>query len=354
MSFSQKIKDLAARSRHASTHALTEEATKTSVILPLIQCFGFDVFNLEEVTPEYIADVGIKKGEKIDFALKIDGKISILIEAKPISMALGFNQMSQLYRYFGVSGARLAVLTNGREIWFFSDIDEKNKMDKRPFFVFDLQNYDEHQVSDLARFQKENFAIEDILEAASNLKYVKSAAAFLTKQLTASDDEFVRYVGRQIFDGTITKSVIEQLRPAVQSALDEVIRNRIQDKLNVTFGQEAPQQDALTDRKETEPSVQSDIETTDDERFAFMIVQAIGAKVVSVDRITMRDAKSYCSVFVDDNNRKPICRFYFNTKNSRSLGFFGPDKSETKVVITPLSDIYKYSKEIEGPISAFS
>jgi ATP diphosphatase len=31
---------------------------------------------------------------------------------------------------------------------------EKNKMDKKPFFVFDLQNYDERQVSDLARFHK--------------------------------------------------------------------------------------------------------------------------------------------------------------------------------------------------------
>jgi hypothetical protein len=119
MLFPQKVKDLAARSRHASAHALTEEATKTSVILPMIQSLGFDVFNLQEVTPEYVADVGTKKGEKIDFALKIDGKVAILIEAKPISMALGYNQVSQLYRYFGVSGARLAILTNGKEIWFF-------------------------------------------------------------------------------------------------------------------------------------------------------------------------------------------------------------------------------------------
>jgi hypothetical protein len=170
MDFSQKVKDLSARSRHATAHALTEEATKTSVVLPLIQAFGFDVFNLEEVVPEFIADVGIKKGEKIDFALKIDKKIAVLIEVKPISTNLGNTQYSQLFRYFSVAEARLAVLTNGREIWFFSDIDEKNRMDKRPFFVFDLQNYDEKQVAELARFQKSQFQIEAILEAASNLK----------------------------------------------------------------------------------------------------------------------------------------------------------------------------------------
>ncbi len=166
MDFSQKVKDLSRRSRHASQHALTEEATKTAVIFPLIQTFGFDVFNLDEVVPEFIADVGLKKGEKVDFALKIDGKVSVLIEAKPISMSLGTAQYSQLYRYFAVMEAKLAVLTNGREIWFFSDVDEPNKMDKKPFFKFDLQSYEESEVADLARFQKEQFSIETILEAA--------------------------------------------------------------------------------------------------------------------------------------------------------------------------------------------
>ena len=164
--FAQKVKELARRSKHASQHALTEEATKTSVVLPLLQAFGFDVFNLEEVIPEYIADVGLKKGEKIDFALMIDGTLSVLIEVKPITMSLGNAQYSQLYRYFAVKEAKLAVLTNGRDIWFFSDMDDPNKMDKKPFFTFDLQSYAEGEVADLARFQKHNFSVGAIREAA--------------------------------------------------------------------------------------------------------------------------------------------------------------------------------------------
>lgn len=116
MDFPDRVKDLAKRSAHASKHALTEEATKTSVVLPLIQALGFDVFNLDEVVPEFIADVGLKKGEKVDFAIKIAGKTAILVEAKPISMSLGSAQFSQLYRYFGVAEAKLAILTNGKEI----------------------------------------------------------------------------------------------------------------------------------------------------------------------------------------------------------------------------------------------
>lgn len=346
MDFSNKVKELAKRSSHALQHALTEEATKTSVVLPLIQAFGFDVFNLEEVIPEFIADVGIKKGEKIDFALKIGGKIEILVEAKPISMSLGSTQYSQLYRYFSVVDARLAILTNGREIWFFSDIDERNKMDKKPFFIFDLQSHDEGQVAELARFQKTGFAVETILEAASNLKFVKSSAAYLKTQLADPSDDFVRLVGRNIYDGSLTRGVVEQLRPAIQSSLDEVIRDRIQDKLNVAFRADTPVPEANSLIGHTEKSEDGTIQTTEDEYQAFYIVRAIGARIMPVERITMRDAKSYCSIFVDDKNTRPVCRLYFNAKSVRRIGIFDADKVETRHDIGAVSDIYKLSEEV--------
>lgn len=87
---------------------------------------------------------------------------------------------------------------------------------------------------------------------------------------------------------------------------------------------------------------------------AFMIVRAIGAKVIPVERITIRDARSYCSVFVDDNNRKPICRLYFNSKNTRGVGIFNSDKVETRHQIVALSDLYKFAREIEEAVSAYA
>lgn len=38
----------------------TEEATKHSLILPLISALGYDIFDNNEVRPEFIADVGTK------------------------------------------------------------------------------------------------------------------------------------------------------------------------------------------------------------------------------------------------------------------------------------------------------
>lgn len=353
LDFNQKVKDLAARSKHATLHAMTEEATKTAVVMPFIQALGYDAFNLEEVVPEFVADVGIKKGEKIDFAIKIGGKTAILIEVKPINMSLGTAQYSQLFRYFSTVEARLAILINGKEIWFFSDIDEKNRMDKKPFFVFDLQNYDERQIAELARFQKANFDMDNILEAASKLKYVKAAASELSKQLNSPDDEFVRFFGKQIYEGTMTKAVVEMLRPAIQSALDEVIRNRIQERLNVTFGKDSPQSESIEKPSASDQAGGPEIITTEDEVQAFMIVRAIGSKIVPVSRITMRDAQSYCSIFMDDNNRKPVCRLYFNRKNSKAIGIFNQDKSEAKHQIEDLSDIFKFADAIEAAVKTY-
>ncbi|MCG3269510.1 type I restriction enzyme HsdR N-terminal domain-containing protein [Yoonia sp. I 8.24] len=349
MEFTDRIKDLSKRSKQAFKIAQTEEATKTSVILPLIQALGFDPFNLEEVVPEFVADVGMKKGEKVDFALRIKGHLSALIEVKPISMELGKAQFDQLFRYFGVTEARLAILTNGRDVWFFSDLDAANRMDKKPFFRFDLQSYDENQLQELSKFQKDNFSIENIVTSASNLKYQNDATNYLKRQLSDPDEDFVRLIGRNIHDGTLTKSVVEQITPAVQTALDGLIRDRIQDKLSVTFGSETAK--SIDEPKQVEPT--SDIVTTDEEIQAFMIVQAIAAKAIPVDRVTMRDAKSYCSVFVDDINRKPVCRFYFNAKSVKHVGFFDADKQETKIEITNSTDIYMHQDRIVDVVTSY-
>ena len=351
MDFAERIKELSKRSMTASKKALTEEATKTSVILPFIQTLGFDPFNLDEVVPELNADVGLKKGEKVDFALKIDGKTTILIEVKPITSSLGSVQFNQLYRYFSVTEAKVAILCNGKEAWFFSDIDEPNKMDKKPFFTFDFQSFDDDEVAELGRFQKDIFSIDEILEAASALKYTSKAANFLKVQFDDPDDEFVKVIGRRIHDGMLTKGVIEQLRPAIQSALELLIRDRIQDRLNITFRSEPNNEPSS--KKEEDQVEQSDVITTEEELQAFMIVKAIAARAIQIDRITIRDAKSYCSVFIDDNNRKPLVRFYFNSKSKNVLGVFDPNKSEQRFEIESLDKIYDYADQIAATAASY-
>ncbi|MFA1753905.1 restriction endonuclease, partial [Xanthomonas campestris] len=82
MDFIDQLRVLA--TRISTTRALiqTEEATKNAMVMPLIQILGYNVFDPLEVTPEIVADVGTKKGEKVDYAILRDGKPIILFECK--------------------------------------------------------------------------------------------------------------------------------------------------------------------------------------------------------------------------------------------------------------------------------
>ena len=137
MDFEEKIKRFIERIEKLKNSINTEEATKTSLIMPFFQILGYDVFNPDEFTPEYVADVGIKKGEKVDYAIILNETVTILIEAKSINENLKKHD-SQLFRYFGTTTAKFAILTNGCEYKFYTDLDELNKMDSTPFLNINL------------------------------------------------------------------------------------------------------------------------------------------------------------------------------------------------------------------------
>lgn len=357
MEFADSVRDLAKRANVAKSTAKTEEATKNAAILPFIRTLGFDIFDLRQVIPEFIADVGTKKGEKVDYALKIDDRICILIEVKPVTTDLSEAQYNQLYRYFTATDARIGLLTNGLQYWFFTDLDSPNRMDKRPFFLFDLEKFDDADIRELAKFQKDRFDLEPILSTAANLKYTHAAANFLAVQLKDPDDDFVKLVGRQIYDGNMTKSAVDQLRIPVRSAFEQLVRDRIQDRLHAAFSAEDQTQASEQDGSETdEPEGDGDrgIVTTDEELHGYYIVQAIAADVIDdVQRVAMRDAKSYCAILFDDNNRQPICRLRFNSPNVKYIGLFDDQKNEDKHQVDGPNDLFKHKHRIQETIKKY-
>ena len=67
---------------------------------------------------------------------------------------------------------------------------------------------------------------------------------------------------------------------------------------------------------------------------------------ISLDRVFSRDTQSYFSILLDDNNRKPVARLYFNDVNKKIFSVFGVDKKEEKIVIAKIDDIYAYREKI--------
>lgn len=355
MDLIDRMKDIAARIPKQLEYTQTEEATKNAFIMPFISALGYDVFNPLEVIPEFTSDVGTKKGEKVDYAIKKDDQIIILIECKWSGADLDKVHASQLYRYFSVTSARFAILTNGIEYEFYSDIDEPNKMDSKPFFVFNMLHFEDHQINELKKFTKSAFSLEDILTTASTLKYAGAIKKILDEELKAPSEEFVRFFASQVYDGRLTQPVMEQFTKIVKEARTQFINERINERLKTALSanQGEPSAEELADEEENgeDTSLRDGVETTQDELDGFNVVKAILREVVDVSRVTMRDTKSYCGILLDDNNRKPICRLRFNT-SQKYLGLF-TNKNEDKVEIDNVDEIFKHSERLKAVIGEY-
>ncbi len=351
MDLIDRIKDLASRIPKQIEHIQTEEATKNAFIMPFIGSLGYDVFNPTEVIPEFTADIGTKKGEKVDYAIKKDDDIIILIECKWSGADLHQDHASQLYRYFSATEARFAILTNGIVYEFYSDIDEPNKMDSKPFFTFDILGFQDHQINELKKFTKSAFSLDDILTTASTLKYTGAIKKILEAELANPSEPFVRFFASQIFDGRLTKPVIEQFTKIVQEARKQFVNEKINERLKSALSaNESPKQEISVDPEEADEPIEDNngIVTTEEEVEGYNVVKAILRKIIDVKRVAMRDTKSYCGILLDDNNRKPICRLHFNYAQ-KYLGVIA-QKKEERIEIESVDDIYKYADQIRATV----
>ena len=348
MDFIDRVRELAARIEKRIGHIQTEEATKNALVMPFINSvLEYNVFDPAEVMPEFTADVGTKKGEKVDYAVLKDNKPIILFECKCVGCDLSREQASQLYRYFSVTEARFGVLTDGIVYRFYSDLEQPNKMDAKPFFEFNLLDFEESHVEELKKFSKSSFDLDAIRTTASELKYTREIKKMLAEEWNTPSDDFVRFFASRVYSGHMRQAVIQQFTPIAKSAFQQFISDRIKVTLKSALAQETAASGQA--QKESVPEPQKaavDITTTDEEVQAYYIVKSVLREVVDPKRVFMRDAKSYCAVLLDDNNRKPICRLYLSAQR-KQLGLFDEQKNEERVPIEELDDIYKYAERLK-------
>lgn len=341
MEFNESIKQFAERVSKLKDTISTEEATKMSLIVPMFQLLGYDVFNPLEFCPEYIADVGIKKGEKVDYAILENDSPNILVECKSCAEQLD-KHSSQLFRYFGTTPAKFGILTNGIIYRFYTDLEEANKMDLVPFLEIDMLNLKDASINELKKFCKDNFDKDKIFSTAEELKYSGLIKGILSNEFDSPSEEFVRFILSSIYDGQKNQRVIEKFTPVVKKAFSSFINEIVNSKIS----------SALSEDTEKEPEEQivdtkpaSKVVTTEDELEAFYIIRGILAEIVPVEDIVHRDTESYFGILYKDNNRKPICRINLDTKNKQLLI---PDENKKfeRIYIESLNDIYQYKTRL--------
>jgi hypothetical protein len=354
MELTVKVRELAARLPKQLPLINTEEATKNALVLPFLSALGYDVFDPGEVTPELVADVGTKKGEKVDYAVLRDGKPLMLVECKQCNLDLAHCHASQLYRYFSVTSARIAILTNGVQYHFFTDLDAPNKMDSRPFLQVNLLSLDEQQIAQLKRFTKGQFEIEAILSSANDLKYTGEIKRVLAQELDRPSEELVRFFASRVYEGRMTKPVREQFTEITRKALQEFVSERVRSRLESALAGESPapietaeQQEAAAGEEEREG-----VTTTPEEMEGYQIVRAILSASIDPRRVAMRDVRTYCGILLDDNNRRPICRLHFEARQ-KHVGLFDEAKNETRHPIEDVTEIFGFADALRATVARY-
>lgn len=362
MEFEDKLAALAVKVANQAGAIGTEEATKNAFVMPFISSIlGYDVFDPLEVVPEFTADVGIKKGEKVDYAIMRDGEVQILIECKASKSAPRIEHASQLYRYFATTNARIAALTNGVTWQFFTDLDAPNRMDPKPFLVLDLMDIDETLIREVQKLSKDSFDLESIISAAEELKYVGALKREIAAEFREPSAEWIRFFATRVYEGAYTQKVRGQFTDLVTKASRQFLNESVNDRLKTALGagvgiRPSEAQSAIVSSEPVaieDLSRDTEIETTLEELEGYQIVKAIACGEIKPQRITQRDAKSYFAILIDDNNRKPLARLHFNGRQ-KYLGLLDEEKVETRHAIETLDEIYEYADEIRDAVRRYA
>lgn len=333
MEFKDALKNYISRIETLKDTVATEESTKMALIVPFFQILGYDVFNPLEFCPEYIADVGIKKGEKVDYAILIDGKPVILIEAKAANKVLD-KHSSQLFRYFVATSAKFAILTNGILYKFYTDLDDANKMDKEPFLDINLLNIKEYQIQQLSKFQRNSLNVSEIMDSASLLKYNSLFKATIEKEFQNPTDEMVKLFLQPIYKGAKTQSVIEKFRPILKKAFNDFLAENLNEKLQIAL--------STTNAINTaEPESVS----TNEEWEAFSIIKEALKDTLDINKLFIKHTESYTAFLYENNSRKWICRLILNN-SQKTLILPDENKKELKYPLIDIQNISQYAEKL--------
>ena len=154
---------------------LDERAVEIAVILPLLSQVGWNTGNMAEVYPQSPVD----SGGKVDYALKIDGKVRILVEVKSWNHRLQDGEENQLAGYCHQAKPDLAVLTSGNRWLLYLPPKGQDDAELQLFLEFDIVSLEPDKV----RKNFERFLARDRFEnPSSTAQVVKEAEGLFAER----------------------------------------------------------------------------------------------------------------------------------------------------------------------------
>ena len=294
-----------------------EEAAKQALVVPFLQVLGYDVWDPREVQPEYIADFAKKKAngqmEKIDYALHMGGAPAVFIECKSADKELDEHD-AQLARYFNATpSVRVAVLTNGVRLKIFTDLQQPNIMDDKPWLDVDLRSVRQAEIDALKRLRRADFDAEQVVGLAEEMVYYNVIVAFMATQLRDPSEAFVRFIAGEIPTiGRVTSKIVERLTPIIRKAIQASIVAHVERSFSrepepITESPQPPQPQTPAIAVSAAGEAREGVVTTPEELEGFSMISKMIKEVNPDAVVSYRDSKSYFTI-IQKNVRKWFVR----------------------------------------------
>lgn len=319
----------------------SEEATKTSFILPFLKVLGYDIFDPTEVVPEVTR--AIKGNDRVDYVIQRNNTDLMLIECKHWDKNLD-NYVSQLQSYYSASDAKIGILTNGIEYRFYTETAKANLMDGAPFFVFCMDDVTGESINTLELFCRDRFEPNTILIEAKRLISKTRLHELVERELTNPSDDFVAYFFRKVHP----RSFSSKAKAAFGEELHDELRLFIESRISRSLALQTDMADYDTADCTNECFSK---EAAD----ALALIQDILGRFVTPERITAVpcDNNYYYSIRLDKSQWRPICKLHLNDNYKwMTVGRYWPlsrkfyASIKYKVILDSISDISKYSKDL--------
>lgn len=305
-----------------------ETQTRDNLIHPFLNILNYQ--KIDDYTHEFYADMADKKNRRVDIAITLGKKDPImLVECKSCTSKLTDNHFRQLNEYcLYTPSAKIGIVTNGI-IYNFYTINAKLKqgLNTKPFFSFDLLNYETSDLEVLALFNHQNIEIKRILEEAEEIYFLDEFDNAFFETLGNPSDDLAKIIYRNMGGLRSNDRVLNQIKELVNSnsintALDKVIKKEI-------------------------ATSNTGVITTDEEIKAYNVIKtilAMSSKIKSpqLERISYRDLRTMFIITVDNNQNKQICSIVFK-ENSKVIEI---NKVTYKLEDVSISSITRLKKEL--------
>lgn len=238
-------------------------------------------------------------------------------------------------------------MTNGVRYLFFTDLENTNRLDKKPFLEVDLEKIQAEEIDELKRFHRSSFNSEDILSRVQKLKWISEFKSLLDTELNNPSDDFINYFTKKIYTGkAITQNIKNKFKEIIPLETKKFLTQTLRDRFNSIISKE----EALMNDGEIVETSEKSIETTIDELELFYIIKSMTRNIVDPSRIDFKDAHSYFSIILDKKITKWFIRISFQ-KKFISITYRTENDVDT-IKLEKKDDIYKNDKVIINSLKA--